>query len=252
MVWFKVDDGLAFHHKVISAGNSAMGLWVRAGSWSAQQLTNGYIPDHMVPVLGTAAQARRLVRAGLWTEADGGYQFHDWTENDRNPTRDETILRRKRDSERQHRKREKKRSDHEKSQDTTGSPPVTPPASHTGRHGGCPDPPARPVLSSPPERVQAPPEQAESKIDTPTLVAVWIDSFQAATGRNPTGSMRAQAGKEIKRLLSQPGDPQLVAQAAREAGSKGYPTVDREHGPLVAAQRRPQRTYPAWMDYAEQ
>lgn len=34
MSWFKVDDHLAFHRKTLAAGNEAMGLWVRAGSWS--------------------------------------------------------------------------------------------------------------------------------------------------------------------------------------------------------------------------
>lgn len=31
MPWFKVDDTLALHGKVVAAGNPAMGLWVRAG-----------------------------------------------------------------------------------------------------------------------------------------------------------------------------------------------------------------------------
>ena len=47
MSWFKVDDQLAFNAKVVAAGNEAMGLWVRAGSWSAAQLTDGFIPEHM-------------------------------------------------------------------------------------------------------------------------------------------------------------------------------------------------------------
>jgi len=43
MPWFKVDDTLAFHAKVVAAGNAAMGLWVRAGAHSMQQLTDGFI-----------------------------------------------------------------------------------------------------------------------------------------------------------------------------------------------------------------
>lgn len=78
MPWFKVDDNLAFHHKVIAAGNPAMGLWVRAGSACAQQLTDGFIPAHMATALGTKAQAERLVSAGLWERAEGGYKFHEW------------------------------------------------------------------------------------------------------------------------------------------------------------------------------
>lgn len=89
MVWFKVDDTLAFHAKVVAAGNPAMGLWVRAGAWCAQQLTDGFVPAHMVTSLGTTRQARMLVTAGLWEESDGGYLFHDWSDGERQPTREQ-------------------------------------------------------------------------------------------------------------------------------------------------------------------
>ena len=78
--WFKVDDNLAFHAKSVAAGNPAMGLWVRAGSWCAQQLTDGFIPDHMLAALGTKQQAERLVSQKLWDRAEGGYRFHAWGE----------------------------------------------------------------------------------------------------------------------------------------------------------------------------
>ncbi|MFI9506983.1 hypothetical protein [Nocardia sp. NPDC052566] len=80
MPWFQVDDQLGFHPKAIAAGNAAMGLWVRAGSWSMQQLTEGYIPIAIVRGLGSSAQAKKLVDVGLWVTADGGYRFHGWGE----------------------------------------------------------------------------------------------------------------------------------------------------------------------------
>jgi hypothetical protein len=94
VTWFKVDDTLAFHHKVVAAGVSAMGLWVRAGSWSAQTLTDGFVPEHMVPALadGDAGLAARLVEAGLWRRVKGGYAFHEWSE--RQPSRQSVEKRR--------------------------------------------------------------------------------------------------------------------------------------------------------------
>lgn len=81
MVWFKVDDQLAVHVKAVSAGNAAMGLWVRAGAWCSAQLTDGRLPAAMVRALdGTDADARRLVAVGLWVAVEGGYLFHDWDE----------------------------------------------------------------------------------------------------------------------------------------------------------------------------
>lgn len=87
MPWFPVDDGFAFHRKAVRAGNAALGLWVRAGSWSAQQTTDGFVPDDMVAVLGTSAQADRLVKAGLWTRVEDGFEFHEWSAPGRNKTR---------------------------------------------------------------------------------------------------------------------------------------------------------------------
>lgn len=106
MPWFKVDDTLAFHGKVVAAGNAAMGLWVRAGAWSMQQLTDGFVPTHIARQLGRAAEARRLVDAGLWTEKDGGYLFHEWTQ--RQPSRAKVHADREANAERLRKWREAK------------------------------------------------------------------------------------------------------------------------------------------------
>lgn len=89
MAWFKVDDQLAFHSKTMLAGNEAMGLWVRAGSWSSAHFTDGFIPEHMALAMappmansdlpsGAIDLPSRLVEAGFWHKVEGGYQFHDW------------------------------------------------------------------------------------------------------------------------------------------------------------------------------
>ena len=78
MVWFNVDDTLAFHQKTIRAGNGAMGLWVRAGSWCAQTLSNGFVPTAIARSLGTPGQAQKLCDSGLWQKLSTGYVFHEW------------------------------------------------------------------------------------------------------------------------------------------------------------------------------
>jgi hypothetical protein len=101
MTWFKVDDQFATHQKVVAAGNTAVGLWVRAGSWSAAQLTDGFVPHHMLAILGgKKADARRLVEVGLWHETEGGYLFHQWSDEGRQPTRQSVEERRQTDRER--------------------------------------------------------------------------------------------------------------------------------------------------------
>jgi hypothetical protein len=81
MVWFRVDDDLAFHPKVLAAGLPAMGLWIRAGAWSSQMLTDGTITPEMLTALGDPRQrhAQRLVDVRLWVPGpDGSFVFHEW------------------------------------------------------------------------------------------------------------------------------------------------------------------------------
>lgn len=83
MPWFQVEDNLCFNPKAQKAGNGAMGLWVRAGSWSMQNLTDGFIPHDIAVLLGNAKEADRLVAAGLWHRKDEGFEFHEWLQRQR-------------------------------------------------------------------------------------------------------------------------------------------------------------------------
>lgn len=105
MTWFRVDDNLAFHPKAIVAGNAALGLWVRSGSWSAQQLSDGHVPADIARGIGTKGQVDRLIDSGLWLPNGSGYVFHQWV--DRQPTRAEVEKRRKAGADRLRKWREK-------------------------------------------------------------------------------------------------------------------------------------------------
>lgn len=95
MTWFKVDDSFHSHPKALAASPAALGLWVIAGSWSGANLSDGFVPDHVLPRLlpDSAPLAKQLVDAGLWKRARGGFRFHDW--NDFNPKRDDVEEERK-------------------------------------------------------------------------------------------------------------------------------------------------------------
>jgi hypothetical protein len=95
MVWFHVDDGLAYHKKVMEAGNAAIGLWVRAGAWCTGSLTDGFIPNAIARSLGTPSQVQKLVDSGLWVRVNGGFKFHDWEH--RQFTKEEVEAKRERE-----------------------------------------------------------------------------------------------------------------------------------------------------------
>lgn len=81
MPYLNVDDQLAFHRKTVAAGNAAMGLWVRAGSWASGQPVDGLIPHDIAKAIGKPGEINALLRVGLWEETSDGYQMHDYTDH---------------------------------------------------------------------------------------------------------------------------------------------------------------------------
>lgn len=122
MTWFKIDDSAHMHPKVIAAGNAALGLWLRCGAYSAQHLTEGAVPGLVAKQYGTAPQAAKLVKVGLWHEADhdcprcpqpavGDYIVHDFFEGGRNATRAQVEANRSAAAERKAKSRAGKNGD---------------------------------------------------------------------------------------------------------------------------------------------
>lgn len=108
MAWFKVDDGFHSNRKVLSIPRAqrlaAVGLWTLAGSWSAQQELDGFVPDYMVAEWGgTPRLVEALVTAGLWVRVPEGTEFPKWAEYQ--PTRADLEAARAREAERKRRYR---------------------------------------------------------------------------------------------------------------------------------------------------
>ena len=88
MPWFAVDDQFHEHPKPHRAGVEAVGLWSLAGSYCADNLTDGFVPERVLSRWAQPAKARRLaarlVAADMWhpDEQDGekGWRFHDWAD----------------------------------------------------------------------------------------------------------------------------------------------------------------------------
>jgi hypothetical protein len=117
MPWFKIDDKAHSHPKFLRAGNAALGLWLRCGSYSAQHITEGHVPAVVAQLYGSAPQAAKLVRAGLWHEHGhdcsrcpdppaGDYMIHDFLEDGRNTSRAKHEAEKKKARDRQAKHRE--------------------------------------------------------------------------------------------------------------------------------------------------
>ena len=96
MAWTRIDDKFLMNPKVQSAGAYGMALYLSGLIYCNSNLTDGFIPDVMLPVLcGLAFQtpnkkgADVLVSLNLWERVDGGYLIHDFLSFNR--SRDEII-----------------------------------------------------------------------------------------------------------------------------------------------------------------
>lgn len=99
MTWFVVDDSFHAHPKTMSLSMEAIGVWVRAGSWCGQYLTDGAFPRHVFAAWQAPPRAAaELVAARLWHVTEGGWQFHDWS--DWQLTRKQVLARREKDNKR--------------------------------------------------------------------------------------------------------------------------------------------------------
>ena len=152
MPWFKIDDSAHSHPKFMRAGNAALGLWLRCGSYSAQHLLEGFVPKDIVkPFKGTPAQVQKLIDAGLWHDAGhdckrcpqpaGGYMIHDFFEGGRNTTRAQHEANKKGAAERAAKSRESRKrtvsgSDPNNIQDAIGSENDTDPVSNQTAFSG--------------------------------------------------------------------------------------------------------------------
>lgn len=272
MTWFKVDDSLDFHPKVIAAGNAAMGLWVRAGAYCARQLTEGFLERSMVQTLGGKPKdAAALVAAGLWEPVDGGYQFHEWEE--RNPTKERVLADRAAAAERQRRARERAAEQRLTSRRESRRDSGATSRRDKGVSHGPPDP-TRPVENetadavSAPQRRSAPTQAAttdlvlvgaESRPTAQTLVGEWIDHCRT----RPPGNVIGQVAKQIGGLLAEGIDPSAVRSGLAAWHAKGLhpstlPSVVNEvlNPPATATNgtartRERQRMFARWDEIAD-
>lgn len=77
---FTADDDFHDHPLTWDLPDGAVALWSRAGSWSARNRKDGFVPAPMLARFcgDPVPAAGELCRRGLWQRVRGGYQFRDW------------------------------------------------------------------------------------------------------------------------------------------------------------------------------
>ena len=82
MTWIKLEDNIYTHDRALRAGPEAMWLWVAGMCWCSQHLTDGKIPESVLPLLvpdgDGCSLAVRLVDVGLWRRVRDGFAVKNY------------------------------------------------------------------------------------------------------------------------------------------------------------------------------
>lgn len=94
MSWLRIEDTFFSHPKALRCSPAARGIWVSCLSWSASQLSDGFVPEAVPRMVGAKGNRlpQELVDAGLWSPAPGGWQIVHYLIY--NPSRDQVLAER--------------------------------------------------------------------------------------------------------------------------------------------------------------
>lgn len=247
--WFKVDDQLSFHAKTVLAGNSAMGLWVRAGAWASAHFTDGFIPAHMANAMANpmanTPDPEKLVESTLWDEAEGGYQFHDWDlfqpdSKSEKKKREEVSRARSEAGKKGAEARWKAENEAGKRGKSDGKP-----MANASTDDDKPMAPSRPDPSSIPKGIEPSPQKAQKKRET-TIPDDWTPTEAHAAKAKEKG-VHLETEAENFKLHAQAHDRRLVnwnagfstwLNKARPSGGPGGRPPGQQFPPRQSAAER--------------
>ena len=242
MTWFKCDDKFHSHRKVEGLSLEAVGLWTLAGSWCADQGTDGRISETKLRQLAHCSEGKlqrvvtELVRNLLWDRVKDergtvAYQFHDWS--DYNPTSTEQDNARRLKTARQSRWRQKKRTGVDAPVDasTQRLVDVSVDALPQRRVDVAETlPPTRPVYNASLREAAHPAPTQPALIDTPPAAETEGQRVnrlaRTYTDRVPLSKFVAVAGVVRAAVRAGHGDEQITAGLARIADEQRAVTID--------------------------
>jgi hypothetical protein len=202
VTYFAVGDDFHRHEKIErlasrgpSTFSAAVTIWALAGSWCGDHGTGGLVPERSRWELGTRraplvldplttdqirAAVEALVEVGLWERVEGGYQVHDW--DDQNFSAEQEAEKKRQATERQRKRRARLRGDSV----TCDEPPlsrvtsrVTESDGHanvTITHARAPLPLSLPLPDPIPEREQrAPAHHGPTSFDRGASIPASVD-----------------------------------------------------------------------------
>lgn len=137
MGWLKVDDKLPRNPKVLAGDIETAWYYLCALTHCAEQMTDGYIADSVVPLVAPhitdpRSVAERCADLDMFRRVEGGYEVPDYL--DFNPSRASVLEKREKDKSRQQSHRESRRDTESTSGVTPGVPSRPVPSDEISHH----------------------------------------------------------------------------------------------------------------------
>jgi hypothetical protein len=107
MGWLRIDDGFMDHPKVVGLTDAAVVAHMRALTHCTRFETDGVVTEAYLSRIASPEIAAELLAAGVWEDAGGGIEIHDFL--DYNPSHEQAEAARAVNAERQRRWRENHR-----------------------------------------------------------------------------------------------------------------------------------------------
>ena len=229
MAWVKLDDGFFLHPKAIAAGRDARDVYLAALCWSNQQMTDGVIPAHTLPLIAALAgvadydaAASRLVEVQLWHNHVEGWEVHGFLERQQAREQREEWLQRDRE-------RKKAARDARKAQQV---PEIVQPESERNPDGFQ----TMSALESSKSKSKSS-SKSKSKSSS-TTNSPLVPSLGTPFGSETDGSIRtATTDQRITATFD--------AWLSRQAATQGIPEGKRRQGYIQQAQRTIDQHWPA-------
>lgn len=215
MPHFFVDDAFSDSKEVMAIPArhrlAAVGLWTLCGSWSANKLTDGFVPDEVLKRLGgrPVLVDALVTLAGLWTRESDGIRFANWSKWQR--TREQVVSYREAQAEKKQRQRENK-----KTQPSSGNA-ETSPGDTNGDENPCPQgTPQTPIPIPIPEPLSTyVTERATEPYGAGISATPGADLVREIIPRSHPAATQTALRIQASELLRQNTDPDIVRAALR-------------------------------------
>ncbi len=188
MSWAKIDDHANEFHKQLAAGPEACWFWVCGLMFANRQRErDGFIPEAVIsmlyPVKSPKRLANKLIEVGLWDEAPGGYQIHNY--HGWNPTPEQVEAERAAGRERAAKSYAKKHP--KKSEPSPEEKPKTPSEEEPKKTDSSGSTPLHSDSTPGEEEIPPPPSDEEAEPDSAVVAKLRKhgESFERSFGKQP-------------------------------------------------------------------